>query len=137
MSARHVNRPPTPGGATRRAVGALVSVALWLMVSPAAAQEVVSAPGAVLRGLDKVAGASRDMELRVGETAELGRLSVTLAECRYPPADPASEAFAWITVRDDAREQVLFDGWMIASSPALHALDHARYDVWVLTCITS
>ncbi|MCC5984789.1 MAG: DUF2155 domain-containing protein [Rhodobacteraceae bacterium] len=106
-------------------------------VTPAAAQEVVAAHGAILRGLDKVAGTSRDLELRVGETVALGRLSVTLAECRYPPADPASEAFAWITVRDDAREQVLFDGWMIASSPALHALDHARYDVWVMSCITS
>ena len=31
-------------------------------------------------------------------------------------------------------EKALFDGWMIASSPALSALDHPRYDVWVLRC---
>ena len=30
----------------------------------------------------------------------------------------------------------LFDGWMIASSPALNALDHPRYDVWVIGCDT-
>jgi hypothetical protein len=29
----------------------------------------------------------------------------------------------------------VFSGWMVASSPALSALDHPRYDVWVLNCI--
>lgn len=137
MTPGHASNHPARCRVARLAFGALAAAALWLTLAPAAAQEVVSAPGAVLRGLDKVAGSSRDMEVRVGETVELGRLSVTLADCRYPPADPASEAFAWITVRDAAREQVLFDGWMVASSPALHALDHPRFDVWVLTCITS
>ena len=27
-----------------------------------------------------------------------------------------------------------FRGWMIASSPALMALDHARYDIWLIRC---
>ncbi|MCW8843320.1 MAG: DUF2155 domain-containing protein, partial [Rhodobacteraceae bacterium] len=35
-----------------------------------------------------------------------------------------------------ASEAPLFQGWMIASSPALSALDHPRYDVWVLRCKT-
>ena len=34
------------------------------------------------------------------------------------------------------REQTIFSGWMLASSPALNALEHPRYDVWVLRCIT-
>ncbi|MGB0800115.1 MAG: DUF2155 domain-containing protein, partial [Planktomarina sp.] len=28
-------------------------------------------------------------------------------------------------------------GWMVASSPALNALEHPRYDIWVLRCKTS
>ena len=28
-----------------------------------------------------------------------------------------------------------FQGWMLASSPALNPLDHPLYDVWVLECI--
>jgi hypothetical protein len=28
----------------------------------------------------------------------------------------------------------VFQGWLIGSAPALHALDHPRYDVWVLRC---
>ncbi len=122
---------------TVTAAAAAAVLALCLAVGPAPAEVVAQAPGAVLRGLDKIAGASVDLELRTGETASMGPLAITLAECRYPAGDPASEAFAWVTIRDTRRENVLFDGWMIASSPALNALDHARYDFWVLSCKTS
>jgi len=101
------------------------------------AQEVVSAPGAVLRGLDKVAGASTDITLNAGETASFGRLTITLTECRNPADNPAAEAFAHLTIHDPHLPDAVFDGWMIASSPALNAMDHARYDIWVLRCTTS
>ncbi len=31
---------------------------------------------------------------------------------------------------------MIFSGWMFASSPALNALEHAVYDVWVIDCKT-
>jgi hypothetical protein len=30
--------------------------------------------------------------------------------------------------------EALFSGWMFASSPALSALEHPVYDVWVIDC---
>ncbi|MHA7873299.1 MAG: DUF2155 domain-containing protein, partial [Hyphococcus sp.] len=30
----------------------------------------------------------------------------------------------------------IFRGWMFASSPALNALEHPVYDVWVIDCAT-
>ena len=30
--------------------------------------------------------------------------------------------------------QTVFSGWMFASSPALSALEHPVYDVWVVDC---
>jgi len=97
-----------------------------------------SASGAVLRGLDKVAGAVSDIELDTGASATFGRLTITLTDCRYPPEDPASDAFAYLTIHDSlSPDGPVFQGWMIASSPALNALDHARFDIWVLRCTTS
>lgn len=101
------------------------------------AQEVASAPGALLRGLDKVATDTTDLDLAVGQVATYGRLEVRLGDCRYPVDDPDSDAYAYLTIRDRASGEVLFDGWMIASSPALSALDHPRYDVWVIRCRSS
>ena len=39
-----------------------------------------------------------------------------------------------MVITDRNSGATLFDGWMVASSPALSALDDARYDVWVLGC---
>ena len=95
------------------------------------------ADGVKLKGLDKVSGDVSDLDLAVGETASVGRIEVTLGECRYPEDNPTGEGYAWLTIRDPGRETVLFDGWMSASSPALNALDHPRYDVWVIRCTTA
>ncbi|MDI3336046.1 DUF2155 domain-containing protein [Defluviimonas aestuarii] len=113
----------------------LLAVAAMLALSGAAlAQDVESAPGALLRGLDKVAGTTTDIDLAVGETQEFGRLAVTLGDCRYPVTDPSSNAYAFVTIADAKSGAVAFDGWMIASSPALSAMDDPRYDVWVMRC---
>ncbi|WP_296641732.1 DUF2155 domain-containing protein [Roseinatronobacter sp.] len=104
---------------------------------PGQPEQVLSADGAVLRGLDKVAGTSRDIRLMSGESDMIGHLQVTMSDCRYPEDNPMGEAYAWIEVQDTRANAQLFAGWMIASSPALSALDHARYDLWVLSCITS
>ncbi len=89
-----------------------------------------------LRFLDKVAGTARDITLKDGETLKLGKLLIIMGECRYPVANPAGDAFAFITVMGDAGEEEIFRGWMIASSPGLNALDHVRYDVWPLRCVS-
>ena len=92
--------------------------------------------GALLRALDKTLAQSRDLELATGAAARLGRITVEMVECRYPEGDANSDAFAHMRITDtDGR--ALFDGWMVASSPALIAFDHPRYDVWVLRCSTS
>jgi Uncharacterized protein conserved in bacteria (DUF2155) len=92
--------------------------------------------GAALKGLDKLAGTVEDITLASGETAGFGWLQVTLGECRYPVENPSGEAYAWLVIREKAGEAPIFEGWMIASSPALNALDHARFDVWVINCTT-
>ena len=93
--------------------------------------------GAAIKGLDKMSGQVVDLTLTAGETQPFGRIEVSLGECRYPEDNPTGEAYAWLTIRDPRQERTLFEGWMVASSPALNALDHARYDVWVTRCTTA
>lgn len=110
--------------------------ALSVPVGAVAQDQVVSASGAMLRGLDKVNGQTVDVELNSGETAQVFGLDVALGDCRYPPDNPTGDAFAFLTIWEQGAQQALFDGWMIATAPALNALDHNRYDVWVIRCIT-
>ena len=90
--------------------------------------------GAILRGLDRITGAVNNFSMAVGETLEFERLEVTLEACRYPVGDINADAYALLKIRDIRNEDPSFYGWMFASSPALSALDHPRYDIWVLTC---
>ncbi len=115
----------------------LSAAVLSLLPGAAFAQEVASAPGAILRALDKVSGVTEDLELGSGESQSFGRLTVTLSDCRYPVDDPSSNAFAHLTITDTRHQNQEFDGWMVASSPALSALDDPRYDVWLLRCKSS
>lgn len=96
-----------------------------------------SASGAVLRGLDKFNGSVVDIELPTGRTVKFERLNITLTECRYPTGNPSGDAYAGLQITETGRTGAVFSGWMIASSPALNPMEHARYDVWVLRCITS
>ena len=105
-----------------------------VLAAPAAAQDMASAPGGVVRMLDKLTGAVVDLSLSRGQAVTQGRLTVQLDECRYPTDNPAAEAQAHLTVLDAAADQPVFSGWMLASSPALSAMDHHRYDIWVLSC---
>lgn len=115
----------------------LICLLSCLGVPLAAQDQAASGTGAVLRGLDKVNGRVVDVKLAIGGIASVFRLEVRLSDCRYPADNPTGDAFAYLTVREGAQGAPQFQGWMIASSPALNALDHSRYDVWVLRCITS
>ncbi|CUH86187.1 hypothetical protein PH5382_00094 [Phaeobacter sp. CECT 5382] len=109
-----------------------------LISTPVAAQEPAErGTAAVLRGLDKVNGHTMDAEVQVGGSAAIFGVIVTLSECRYPKDNPTGDAYAYLTVRNPQNGEVYFEGWMIASSPALSALDHSRYDVWVMRCKSS
>ncbi|KDB05514.1 hypothetical protein U879_00860 [Defluviimonas sp. 20V17] len=90
-----------------------------------------------MRWLDKVSGQTVDVSLKDGQSKTEGRLTIKLTQCRYPVEDPSSNAFAYLIIHDSLVKKPIFQGWMIASSPALDPLDSPRYDVWLLRCTTS
>jgi hypothetical protein len=103
----------------------------------AAAQSNVktkSADTVQLRALDTITGKVEDIDLKVGDTTVYERLMISAKECRYPAGNIAADGFAYLVIRDVREALPAFEGWMIASSPALSALEHPRYDVWVLRC---
>jgi hypothetical protein len=97
-------------------------------------------PIAVLRGLDKVTARTSTIEAPVDETVRFGNLEIVVRTCdkRPPEEPPESAAFLEINEIQPGEKSVsLYRGWMFASSPALAAMDHAVYDVWVLDCVNS
>ncbi|MEY1555909.1 DUF2155 domain-containing protein [Yoonia sp. R2331] len=116
---------------------ACVAILLGLaLAGPVAAQNAASASGGEIRVLDKLNGVTTDVSLQNGVPQQVGLLLIRMNDCRYPARNPSGDAYAALTVTYRNETTPAFDGWMIASSPALNAMDHPRYDVWVLRCST-
>jgi hypothetical protein len=91
----------------------------------------------VLRGLDKTTARISTFTARLDEEVEFGSLVILARHCdkRPPEETPESAAFLEIDDRKPGQPPVrLFTGWMFASSPALNALEHPVYDLWVIDC---
>ena len=121
-----------------RAASLALALLTLLPGSGASAQEqVTEANGALLRALDKITGETEDLQVPAGKARQYEGIIVSVEDCRFPTGNPAGNAFAHVTIWTvDAQDKPIFSGWMVAGSPALNALDHRRYDVWVLRCIT-
>jgi hypothetical protein len=91
----------------------------------------------VLQGLDKVTARTSIIEAPVGTETMFGTLGITPRAClKTPPTEPPESA-AFLEIRNlepDQPPRTDFVGWMMASSPALSALEHPVYDVWVIDC---
>ena len=92
---------------------------------------------AVLQGLDKVTARVSMFNAPVGTLIKFGTLEIIVRKCekRPPEEPPESAAFmdVW-EVRPGELTMSVYRGWMFASSPALAAMEHPVYDVWVLDC---
>ena len=97
---------------------------------------MIDEPVALLQALDKITARVKRIPIKVGETIKFGTLTVEVDACRKaPPEDsPESAAFLKITDTKSDKPQTVFSGWMFASSPALSAMDHPVYDIWVADC---
>jgi hypothetical protein len=103
-----------------------------LIAAPAAAREI-----AVLQGLDKVTARISTFDAPVDEPVRFGSLEITARSCQKRPPEETPESAAFLEIRDIKPGEApvsVFTGWMFASSPALNALEHPVYDVWVIDC---
>lgn len=108
----------------------------------AGALEPIEAPDTVLqeavrvRELDKMTGQVETVSIQIGAEVQVGRLLIRAEACRSPESGAQHGTVAFLKIRDiKTPEMLAFSGWMFAESPAISAMDHPRYDVWVLGCV--
>ena len=99
--------------------------------------ESLEGTAAVLQGLDKVTARVSRFEAPVGTTVSFNRLRITVRACRKHPPEEPPESAAFLEIEDvqpNGDVKRVYSGWMYASSPAVAAMEHPVYDVWVLDC---
>lgn len=115
-----------------------LSLALSLVTSLVSATSAVAAPPvATLNALDKITARVSKLEAEINKPVTFGSLEITVKHCESTPPEEAPETKAFLEVRDTKVKDgnpLIFSGWMFASSPALSAVEHPVYDVWVISC---
>jgi hypothetical protein len=118
----------------RRGFTVAIAFASSLSALPAAADP---ADTVILETLDKISARVSRVEVPIGTTITFGSLKITPRYCDKRPPEETPESSVFIEIVEelpDEQPKLEFSGWMFASSPALSALDHPVYDVWVVDC---
>ena len=125
----------------RFAISSCVISAMAFMALPSQAENL-KGTAVVLRTLDKVTATTKDYTVSVGDKLNYGSLTVNVRHCEKRPPEDIPETYAFLQIDDrkldgkgkSGEVERVFSGWMLASKPAVSALDHGVYDVWVLDC---
>jgi len=115
---------------------ALVLASLIGMASAAQADRIKN-PTAVFSGLDKITGRIVSFEVKIDETVQFGALQMTPRVCFTKPPTETPNTTSFVEVEEagtDGSTRKVFSGWMFASSPGLHGIEHPVYDIWLVDC---
>ncbi len=92
---------------------------------------------AQMQAMDKITGRVSMIEVPVGGEVKFGTFSVVVRACKASSEEEIPENTAFVDVTDksfDKEEFNIFKGWMFSSSPAVNAVEHPIYDVWLIKC---
>lgn len=112
------------------------ALALCLFATPVMADTIAN-PVAAFSGLDKITGRITAFDVYINETVQFGALQITPRACYTRPPTETQRTSVFVEVDQvSLRGTVdrIFTGWMFADSPALNAIDHAVYDIWLMDC---
>ncbi|WP_330998143.1 DUF2155 domain-containing protein [Devosia faecipullorum] len=116
----------------------LTAAVLTCAISMPVQAQPLANPVATFAGLDKITGRITRFDVYIDETVLFGALEITPRACYNRPAsDTLQRTSAFLEVNQmslDGTSERIFTGWMFADSPALNAVDHAVYDVWLIEC---
>lgn len=116
-----------------------VVAALALLPLPGYADTIAN-PVAEFSGLDKITGRITRFDVYIDETVQFGALQITPRACYTRPPTETQRTSVFVEVDQVSLRrtvQRVFTGWMFADSPALNAIDHAVYDIWLIDCKAS
>lgn len=122
---------------TRRWTNGLPMLAVAALMAHPADAARISNPVASFSGLDKITGRITTFDVYIGETVQFGALQVTPRACYNRDETETQHVDAFVEVDEitlDRKIKRIFTGWMFADSPALNAIEHPIFDVWLKEC---
>lgn len=112
------------------------ALACGLLIPQAKAADI-AANTARIQAMDKITGRVSEIDVPVNGLANFGTFSILIRKCIAKSPEETPENTAFVDVVDNyqtANPVNIFKGWMFSSTPALNAVEHPIYDIWLLKC---
>lgn len=99
--------------------------------------EPIEAGLAEIQILDKITAKVKTYEILNNKNLRVGSLNIEVYACFTSPPEEIPEDYVLIRIYDEMNtedDQLIYQGWMISSSPASTPLEHPIYDLWLKDC---
>ncbi|MEG8099281.1 DUF2155 domain-containing protein [Candidatus Liberibacter brunswickensis] len=88
-------------------------------------------------GMDKITGRILTFDVEVNKSVQFGYLTIKPMVCYSRDDNDSQRVDAFVSINESLADHTvrsIFSGWMFADSPAMNAIDHSIYDVWLIRC---
>jgi hypothetical protein len=116
------------------------STALTLYLATGVQASDIEMNTARMQAMDKITGRVSEIDVPVNGLTNFGTFSILVRKCVTKSPEETPENTAFVDVVDNYQSDNptnIFKGWMFSSTPALNAVEHPIYDVWLLKCYNS
>jgi len=110
---------------------------LFFFVMPTLRAESIEGNSVTIQILDKITAKVETIQVKVNESIKFESLIIEIYTCYKNPPEKVPENFVLLRIYDQINkldQKLLYQGWMISSSPAITPLEHPIYDLWLKDC---
>ena len=89
--------------------------------------------------LDKITAKVSSLKIKVNQSIQFESLNIKIFACYKNPPEEIPENFVLLRISDQLtsnKQELIYQGWMISSSPSTTPLEHPIYDLWIKDCNT-
>ena len=112
-------------------------LAVFLFFSHSIKAEPIAGQTVILQILDKITAKVKSLEVDVNDKVIFESLNIEIYACHTNPPEEIPEDFVLLKIFDNINienSKLIYQGWMISSSPAATPLEHPIYDLWLKEC---
>lgn len=84
--------------------------------------------------LDKIRAQPSSVTVRVGQSVNVGTLTIAVRGCAARPADQPHDSAAFLHITDTRSGSTGFEGWILANTPAVSQFEDPIYDLRLIAC---
>jgi len=115
----------------------LIKILFFLFFSLSINAEPIQGDNVIIKILDKITAKVEILNIKVNENIKFESLNIEVYACYLNPPEEVPEDLVLLKVIDEIdinKIIIIYQGWMISSSPATTPFEHPIYDLWVNEC---